>query len=678
MDTTTSSAVIESRRGMLFARRRPPGDRVVERRHRRWPGGRGRRAVAGAVLVLVLGGTARAETVLGPWVPLFRGVDHAVGTNTPGGGGYATLQVANAIRVDLTAPGIRLLATPPLDNPQPGFRETAGATVSGFLVKYGLQVAINVNAFEPTQYYLPAGTPMDVLGLLVSEGSVVSAQTSRDYAAAVVFTEANEASILPTNWPARDTTGVWTAVSGLYPILVDGVNVGLRYLGDRDSVHRAQPRTAFGLSQDRRWLYLLTIDGRQPGYSLGALDWEVADWMLRLGAHDAVNMDGGGSTTLVVADSLGSPVPLNASNAVADSGQERTLGAHFGVYALPAPGFINDIAVNPEETAAAIQWTTVESAAGWVEYGPTLDLGRTTEPSAEATTDHHARLTGLTRDTEYYFVVVAEVGGEVRRSATLRFRTTNEVTLEPVFGLSQPWRFTAEDLDGVAWMAPDYDDSKWSGPGPGLLWIDVRANGPNPEVQPRETPLPANPANNGYPYITYYFRTRFPMPRPVAGGTLQFSAFVDDGAVVYLNGREVYRLNMVEAPEPVRNEMLATGYSFAGDATAPVLFEVQDPDGQWLADGENVLAVEVHNYNRLSPDATFGMDLVYERPVVRAPRVAVGLTGTSIVLIWEGEGFTLQSAETVSGPWIDLPGPVRTSPQTLEVGGPARYFRLRQ
>src|SRR5579859_1180943 len=51
----------------------------------------------------------RAQTVFGPWVPIFKGIDHAVGTNTPGSGAIASnLQVVNALRVDLTDPDIQL------------------------------------------------------------------------------------------------------------------------------------------------------------------------------------------------------------------------------------------------------------------------------------------------------------------------------------------------------------------------------------------------------------------------------------------------------------------------------------------------------------------------------------------------------------------------------------------
>jgi exopolysaccharide biosynthesis protein len=57
------------------------------------------------------------------------------------------------------------------------------------------------------------------------------------------------------------------------------------------------PRTAFGLSADGRWLYGVVVDGRQPGYSEGADMDDIVRILKAAGAVDAINMDGGGSST---------------------------------------------------------------------------------------------------------------------------------------------------------------------------------------------------------------------------------------------------------------------------------------------------------------------------------------------------------------------------------------------
>ena len=53
--------------------------------------------------------SARATSVVGPWIPIFKGVDHSVGTNTPGGTDFPSLLVVHALRIDLTDPDIRLI-----------------------------------------------------------------------------------------------------------------------------------------------------------------------------------------------------------------------------------------------------------------------------------------------------------------------------------------------------------------------------------------------------------------------------------------------------------------------------------------------------------------------------------------------------------------------------------------
>jgi hypothetical protein len=62
---------------------------------------------------------------------------------------------------------------------------------------------------------------------------------------------------------------------------------------------RRNPRTMAGVTRDGR-LLLVAVDGRAPGYSAGLSFAEEAAVMRALGARDAVNLDGGGSTTMTV------------------------------------------------------------------------------------------------------------------------------------------------------------------------------------------------------------------------------------------------------------------------------------------------------------------------------------------------------------------------------------------
>ena len=92
------------------------------------------------------------------------------------------------------------------------------------------------------------------------------------------------------------------------------------------------PRTAVGVSADGRYVYLITIDGRQPGFSDGATLFETAEWLRRFGAYQGLNLDGGGSTTMVVEDVFGNPLVLNRPSS--SGNQQRVNGNHVGVFAM--------------------------------------------------------------------------------------------------------------------------------------------------------------------------------------------------------------------------------------------------------------------------------------------------------------------------------------------------------
>ena len=374
--------------------------------------------------------TARATPVIGPWVPLFKGVDFSVSTNTSTGGDFSNLQVVHSFRVNLTDPDIRLFTTPRISNYAAGVRETGGLTVTDFLKTYQLQAAINANFFYPQSYYLPAGTPMDAYGLAISEGVVVSAQDGSDYAASILFDINNQATVIPTNWPPASANGIYTAVSGNYPLVVAGRNVV-----NRSAAREVDPRTVFGLSQDRHFLYLLGIDGRQPGYSDGANDYESAAWLLLLGAYDGINVDGGGSTTLVIEDSTGAPIRLNKSSAVADSGRERTVGSHLGVFAKPLAGFINDVVALADDTTATITWTTLEPASSEVEYGVTTDFGNTTGVQPEQVTNHLSS----SRDLPHRQTTISACSRPQHSSMSQRtISSSPPITLRRIVSLASP------------------------------------------------------------------------------------------------------------------------------------------------------------------------------------------------------------------------------------------------
>ena len=61
-------------------------------------------------------------------------------------------------------------------------------------------------------------------------------------------------------------------------------------------VDTRHPRTAVGYNDN--FIFFVTVDGRQPGYSIGMDLNELAGFLKKLSATEAINLDGGGSTTM--------------------------------------------------------------------------------------------------------------------------------------------------------------------------------------------------------------------------------------------------------------------------------------------------------------------------------------------------------------------------------------------
>lgn len=96
-----------------------------------------------------------------------------------------------------------------------------------------------------------------------------------------------------------DLDKVQTAISGGAILVKDG-KIPEKFSSNISGTH---PRTAIGLSEDGETLYLITVDGRQKS-SIGMTQTELAEFLIEKNIYQAINLDGGGSTTMV-ANKLG-------------------------------------------------------------------------------------------------------------------------------------------------------------------------------------------------------------------------------------------------------------------------------------------------------------------------------------------------------------------------------------
>lgn len=118
--------------------------------------------------------------------------------------------------------------------------------------------------------------------------------------------------------PAWDDLGVTQIIGGGPRLVRDGrlEITGEEELFRDDILVGRAPRTAIGITDDQK-LLLVTVNGRQPNISVGMTLEELGNLLIELGAIQAMNLDGGGSTTMVIRDFV-----LNLPS----DGKERPVG----------------------------------------------------------------------------------------------------------------------------------------------------------------------------------------------------------------------------------------------------------------------------------------------------------------------------------------------------------------
>ena len=185
------------------------------------------------------------------------------------------------------------------------------------------QVLAGVNA---DFFSLATGVPV---GLLVVNGTMLTPLTS----APVLAFDSSGAPLIATFVRAtgqllplypRD------AVGGRPVLVRDSVIVVAVDSAGSASFIARNPRTAAGIAANGKRMFFVVVDGRQLPYSDGMSLRELATLMRGLGARDAINLDGGGSSTLVYAepDSGGA---LRIANRPSDKEGERAVGNALAV-----------------------------------------------------------------------------------------------------------------------------------------------------------------------------------------------------------------------------------------------------------------------------------------------------------------------------------------------------------
>ena len=238
----------------------------------------------------------------------------------------------------LTTPGLAFTVTgraPGWGKPMPDYPKlpirTKRATPAAFMLQMRKPVkaggrGLNVVAAFNASPWRPWTSPFnhkfaDPPGLNISDGVIVGDRGGKN----PVFVVYKDGKVdILDKVPKQDIPKIKDAVAGYHRIVRDG-----KVLPDVHPVSKGcHPRTAYGLSADRRFLYVVVIDGRQKKWSLGTKGSETGRIMLEAGADDAINMDGGGSSAMCVWDRRkNKPVRINRQG----GGYMRPVANNLGI-----------------------------------------------------------------------------------------------------------------------------------------------------------------------------------------------------------------------------------------------------------------------------------------------------------------------------------------------------------
>lgn len=160
-----------------------------------------------------------------------------------------------------------------------------GQTVEQIARNNDAVLAINASGFADPEWHGNGGI---VVGLLIKDGQILSQPVNNGYLN-IGFSRDNRLYI---GVPVEEA-GYRDAVEFMPALIINGKNVTDGFTG-----FGIQPRSAIGQAADGT-VMLLTVDGRQIGYSLGCTVGDCAEILDKYGALQASNLDGGSSTIMV-------------------------------------------------------------------------------------------------------------------------------------------------------------------------------------------------------------------------------------------------------------------------------------------------------------------------------------------------------------------------------------------
>ncbi|MDR0713601.1 MAG: phosphodiester glycosidase family protein [Bacteroidales bacterium] len=176
-----------------------------------------------------------------------------------------------------------------LSSPEGGWRVNDRMEFTVTKIEHGIETAI------PAQYPNSKGKNFNGEGAILVGNSLTTGSSGEDsYTFLSSLQEGDKIGVtMSVKLDGTTLTDRYLNVIGYRTVILQrGVSV--------NNWNEDHPRTAIGYSQDGRKIYLLVVDGRQTNYSVGAVTDHIAAILKAFGAYTAVNLDGGGSSCMVI------------------------------------------------------------------------------------------------------------------------------------------------------------------------------------------------------------------------------------------------------------------------------------------------------------------------------------------------------------------------------------------
>jgi len=197
---------------------------------------------------------------------------------------------AFVFEVDLSDPTIKIEVSTPNNQPAFGMQQMTKQATYEDAVGHKVWAGINADFFNMTN-----GAPQ---GILYKEGIAIKTSITDAVNTFFGITSDGKAVIGDQDEYAVIKNTLQEAVGGRVTLLKDGI-------APPQTDDRLEPRTGIGVSQDGTKVYMFVVDGRRFHYSNGMNYADMAKIMAALGAYDAINLDGGGSSSFFIRNTPG-------------------------------------------------------------------------------------------------------------------------------------------------------------------------------------------------------------------------------------------------------------------------------------------------------------------------------------------------------------------------------------